>query len=299
MTLVDLPGMTRVPVGDQPSNIEQKIRDIVLEYIRQPTCIVLAVTPANSDLANSDALHMARLVDPEGSRTVGVLTKVDIMDRGTNCAHILRNAHIPLRMGYVGVVLRSQQDINTGTSMAAARRCGFKASVFHRMQSTLSAKPTCCSMPLACMHACTAPHCHNAHAEYSDVAAQCGVSFLARRLNALLVEHIRSLLPVLRRRIQVRKDLLERRSAELSALGDASALEGKSARGAFLLQLLCDYSERLGAMLDGRHAELTTRELSGGARLRHVFIEVCGLRRAEGRLPWDARPTHVLPHLPL
>jgi replication fork clamp-binding protein CrfC len=71
MTLVDLPGMTRVPVGDQPTDIEHKIRDMALEYIRQPTCIILAVTPANSDLANSDALHMARMVDPEGVRTIG------------------------------------------------------------------------------------------------------------------------------------------------------------------------------------------------------------------------------------
>lgn len=47
-------------------------------------------------------------------------------------------------------------------------------------------------------------------------------------------------------------------------------------RGAFLLQLLCDYSERLGAMLDGRHVELTTRQLSGGARVRHVFQELLG-----------------------
>ena len=72
------------------------------------------------------------------------------------------------------------------------------------------------------------------------------------------------------------QDLLEHRSTELAALGDSSPLASKSARGAFLLQLLCDYSERLGAMLDGRHVELTTRELSGGARVRYVFNELFG-----------------------
>ena len=66
--------------------------------------------------------QMARMVDPEGRRTIGVLTKLDIMDRGTNAAHILRNAHIPLRLGYVGVVLRSQEDINKGSPMAEARK---------------------------------------------------------------------------------------------------------------------------------------------------------------------------------
>ena len=63
------------------------------------------------------------------------------------------------------------------------------------------------------------------------------------------------------------QELLDQRTKELIALGDSSPLQSKSARGAFLLQLLCDYSERLGAMLDGRHVELTTRELSGGARV--------------------------------
>jgi vacuolar protein sorting-associated protein 1 len=79
LTLVDLPGLTRVPVGDQPRDIEKQIRDMILRYITKPSCIILAVTAANTDLANSDGLKLARDVDPEGSRTIGVLTKVDLM----------------------------------------------------------------------------------------------------------------------------------------------------------------------------------------------------------------------------
>lgn len=71
MTLIDLPGITKVPVGDQPSNIEHRIREMVLQYIREPSCIILAVSAANTDLANSDALQMAQLVDADGSRTIG------------------------------------------------------------------------------------------------------------------------------------------------------------------------------------------------------------------------------------
>ena len=71
MTLVDLPGIAKVPVGDQPSDIEKRIRKMVLEYIRHPTCVVLAVSAANADLVNSDALELARVVDPDGRRTVG------------------------------------------------------------------------------------------------------------------------------------------------------------------------------------------------------------------------------------
>lgn len=71
MTLVDLPGLARVPVGDQPTDIEERIRKMILEYIRHPTCLILAVSPSNADLVNSDALSMARAVDPEGLRTIG------------------------------------------------------------------------------------------------------------------------------------------------------------------------------------------------------------------------------------
>lgn len=80
LTLVDLPGLTKVPVGDQPSNISEMIREMVLEIISRPNCIILAVTAANGDLANSDGLQIAREVDPTGQRTIGVLTKLDLMD---------------------------------------------------------------------------------------------------------------------------------------------------------------------------------------------------------------------------
>ena len=79
LTLVDLPGMTKVPVGDQPKDIEKQIRDMLLKYVSKPSCIILAVTPGNQDLANSDGLKLAREVDPEGTRTIGVLTKIDLM----------------------------------------------------------------------------------------------------------------------------------------------------------------------------------------------------------------------------
>eukprot|EP00798_Chlamydomonas_sp_ICE-L_P011575 gene11575-34274_t len=232
MTLVDLPGMTKVPVGDQPSNIEQKIREMVLEYVRQPSCVILAVSPANADLANSDAIHIAQMVDPEGVRTIGVLTKLDIMDRGTDASHIMRNHHIPLRLGYVGVVNRSQADINSKSSMVDCRKA--EEDFF------------------------------NAHAEYREVSSQ---------LNAILVEHIRVLMPGLRRRIT---EAMERRQEELHTLGDPQPLQSKSAKGAYILQLLCEYADRFAAMLDGRHQDFSTSQLTGGARVRYVFNEMFG-----------------------
>lgn len=122
LTLVDLPGIAKVPVGDQPENIEEQIRNMCLEYISNPNAIILAVTAANQDLANSDALKLAQTVDPYGNRTVGVLTKLDLMDEGTDASEILMNRVIPLRRGYVAVVNRGQKAVNADQSIREGKK---------------------------------------------------------------------------------------------------------------------------------------------------------------------------------
>ena len=82
--------------------------------------VILAVSPANVDLANSDSLRIARQVDPQGRRTIGVLTKLDLMDNGTNALDILTGRVYPLKLGFIGVVNRSQQDIMAEKPMSQA-----------------------------------------------------------------------------------------------------------------------------------------------------------------------------------
>ena len=72
LTLIDLPGMTKVPVGDQPPDIEIQIRTMLMEFIVRENCLILAISPANSDLANSDALKIAKEVDPQGVLMISV-----------------------------------------------------------------------------------------------------------------------------------------------------------------------------------------------------------------------------------
>lgn len=72
LTLIDLPGMTKVAVGDQPVDIEHQIRDMLLQFITKESCLILAVTPANTDLANSDALKIAKEVDPQGKKSLNM-----------------------------------------------------------------------------------------------------------------------------------------------------------------------------------------------------------------------------------
>lgn len=91
--------MTKVPVGDQPPDIEMQIRKMIVEFVEKDNCLILAVTPANTDLANSDALKLAKEYDPQGLRTIGVLTKLDLMDEGTDAKEVLENRLLPLRRG--------------------------------------------------------------------------------------------------------------------------------------------------------------------------------------------------------
>jgi len=156
LTLVDLPGLTKVPVGDQPRDIEKQIKEMVLKQIQKPNAIILAVTAANTDLANSDGLKLAREVDPEGQRTIGVLTKVDLMDDGTDVVDILAGRIIPLRLGYVPVVNRGQRDIENKKTINSALEN--EKNFFEN------------------------------HKAYRNKASYCGTPYLARKLN--LVCHI-------------------------------------------------------------------------------------------------------------
>lgn len=109
--MVDLPGITSIPVGDQPKNIYEITRDMAFRYIKEKRSIILCVIPANQDLSTSEALKTMRDIDPTGDRSIGCLTKIDIMNRGDDATKILKNQEIPLRYGYVGIKNRSQEDV--------------------------------------------------------------------------------------------------------------------------------------------------------------------------------------------
>lgn len=114
LTFIDLPGLTKVPVGDQPEDIDEQIHNLILKYVKQPNSIILAVVTANTDPSTSESLQIARKMDPEGLRTIAVVTKLDLIDQGTlqDSAELLSGEKIPVKLGIIGVVNRSQKDIN-------------------------------------------------------------------------------------------------------------------------------------------------------------------------------------------
>ncbi|GAA5826136.1 hypothetical protein JCM3770_004054 [Rhodotorula araucariae] len=240
LTLVDLPGLTKIPVGDQPTDIERQIRNLVLDYVSKPNCVILAISPANVDLANSESLKLARAVDPQGRRTIGVLTKLDLMDAGTHAADILTGRVYPLKLGFIGVVGRSQQDINAGKPMDEQLR---SEEDFFRT-----------------------------HPGYRNIAHRCGTKFLAKTLNQVLMNHIRDKLPDMKARLNT---LMGQTQQELNAFG-ASAFLGEGHRGTLILQLMTQFVRDFVASIDGTSLEISTKELCGGARIYYIFNDVFG-----------------------
>lgn len=235
LTLVDLPGLTKVPVGDQPKDIERQIRDMVMKYISKPNAIILSVNASNTDLANSDGLKLAREVDPEGARTIGVLTKVDLMDEGTDVVDILAGRVIPLRFGYIPVINRGQRDIESKKTIREALRD--EAAFFEN------------------------------HPSYKAKSQYCGTPYLAKKLNSILLHHIKGTLPDIKMRID---HSLKKYQQELSMLGP----ELEESPTLIALNMITNFSRDYNEILNGEAKELTSQELSGGARISFVFHEI-------------------------
>jgi dynamin 1-like protein len=263
LTMVDLPGIAKVAVGDQPVDIEQQIRDMCMEYITNPNAIILAVTSANTDLANSDALKLAHEVDPYGERTLGVLTKLDLMDQGTDASEILHNKVIPLRKGYIGVVNRGQLDVESDLSIREGLR---KEKAFFRKHPTYGHDRT--------------------------LSGKLGTENLARVLNATLMHHIRECLPELKNRLG---NMLNEVHMELEELGTSCEEGNKSSLGGHLLSLLSKFVSNFSSTLEGKgnmmsngsasHNSLMSpaggtgilsemNELFGGARISFIFNDI-------------------------
>uniref|UniRef100_A0A8C4RR69 Uncharacterized protein n=1 Tax=Erpetoichthys calabaricus TaxID=27687 RepID=A0A8C4RR69_ERPCA len=122
LTLIDLPGIARVAVGNQPKDIGEQIKRLIQKFIKKQETINLVVVPSNVDIATTEALKMAKEFDPTGQRTLGILTKPDLVDKGNeeNIVDIVRNLVIEMKKGYMIVKCRSQQDIKEKRTLAEA-----------------------------------------------------------------------------------------------------------------------------------------------------------------------------------
>eukprot|EP00927_Polykrikos_kofoidii_P059881 TRINITY_DN54999_c0_g1_i1.p1 TRINITY_DN54999_c0_g1~~TRINITY_DN54999_c0_g1_i1.p1 ORF type:complete len:849 (-),score=138.93 TRINITY_DN54999_c0_g1_i1:174-2720(-) len=240
-TLIDLPGMTRLPVGDQPDDIEHQIRKLVLDFVRKPSCLILAVVAGNVDLATSDALSLARQVDPDGERTIGVVTKIDLVENGADVVSVLEGRVYPLRLGYVGVVCRSLRDVQNGKVLREH---------LHAEEQFFKNNPA-----------------------FRNFSQRFGVSYLARQLNSILLDQILIALPDFKLKAM---QMIQAHEAELQGYGESVSLQ-RGEQGALLLSLLTKFAARFGDAIEGKlpsPQEFSQGQLVGRARIDFIFRDV-------------------------
>jgi dynamin 1-like protein len=241
LTLVDLPGITRIPLrgSDQKQDIEKVTKDMAMRYVGDPRTIVLCVIPANADMTTSDGLQMARQVDPKGVRTIGVITKIDIMDRGTNAKSMILGHEVPLRLGYVGVKNRSQLDIDENKRVFAA---------LNEEKLYFSKHPVYSTMP-------------------QDLL---GTHNLTKKLTKVLFTHIKNYLPEIVKEINaLKKDMDEK----LRNLGPPLPSE-KHEKMQLLWNMVNEFCASFKNVIGGRVIKQQAgkdKQLTGGARIKTYY----------------------------
>ena len=227
LTVIDLPGIVRTATAGQDPAVISQVNDLIGGYLKQERTIVLAVVPANQDIATIDILERARIVDPEGVRTVGVLTKPDLVGPGSEgeVLAVLRNERKPLKLGYVMVKCRSQKELDAGMGPVEARKA----------ESAFFAE----------------------HPDWRQLRSPVlGVDRLTSSLTNLLVGRIQESLPSIKWELQAQLELAQQQVAELGQGLPASQAEKSN----LLMKLMSRYCRVLrqsarGFYSDGMLAE--------------------------------------------
>ncbi|XP_073440805.1 interferon-induced GTP-binding protein Mx-like [Dendrobates tinctorius] len=239
LTLIDLPGIARVAVGGQPEDIGKKIKDLIKKYIERQETICLVVVPCNVDIATTEALEMAREVDPSGERTLGILTKPDLIDKGTeeNVINVINNEVIYLKKGYMIVKCRGQQEIQDKLSLKDA---------IEKEKNFFKDHKVFCDLM------------------YEEKAT---IPFLAQRLTSELVEHINGSLPTLedqiKTKLQITKEELERCGRGVP--------EDESERLSFLVEIIQQFNLDIAHVTQGEESVSLTKTPKLFTRVRSCF----------------------------
>ncbi|XP_054473767.1 interferon-induced GTP-binding protein Mx-like [Anoplopoma fimbria] len=233
LTLIDLPGITRVAVKGQPENIGDQIKKLIQKFITKQETISLVVVPSNVDIATTEALKMAQEVDPNGDRTLGILTKPDLVDKGTeeSVVEIVRNEVIHLKKGYMIVKCRGQKEITERVSLTEAierEKAFFNDHVHFKIL-------------------------------YDEGLAT--VPKLAEKLTLQLVHHIKRSLPQLEEQIKMK---LAQTQAELDKYGSGPPAEAA--------ERLCFLIDRVAAFTKDAISLTTGEEIKFGGRLNMFAI---------------------------
>lgn len=242
LTLIDLPGITRIAQGGQAQNVEEITKNMAKRYCEDPRTIILCVVPANQDMSTSDGLQMAMKLDPKGERTIGVITKIDIMDRGTNAKRMILGEDIPLTLGYVGVKGRSQLDIQEGMKVGEAIREEKKWFAQHPVYS---------NMPQSYL----------------------GTEALVNKLTTVMYRHIKRTMPSIIAEIDGKVVECEK---NIKDLGTALPVEDRE-KLLLVWKLISDFTDKVKAGISGEYnpdIPNIKKDLLGGVRIKLKFNDV-------------------------
>lgn len=120
MTLIDLPGITHVDAENQTFDIHAVTAGMVESYVNNENMVVLVVIPANDDFGNSEALRIAQTFDKEGNRTIGVVSKCDLVPDSSDVVEkirMVREADVKLALGFIAVRNKGPKEENIDIEM--------------------------------------------------------------------------------------------------------------------------------------------------------------------------------------
>jgi replication fork clamp-binding protein CrfC len=247
LTLVDLPGITRIPLknSDQPKDIERITTEMAKRYCGDERTIILCVIAGNIDLTTSEALKYAKEWDKNMIRTIGVITKIDIMDSGTNCKKVLMNQEVELKLGYVGVKNRSQQNIMDKVRVQEGideERRYFQTHPIYR------------SLPKDCY----------------------GTDTLTSKLSRIMYAHIRVSLPDITKEVDEKLKAVEERIKDLGTPLPTSESQRIQLLWSMISQFVNSFKNKITGKFDTKQMALKRDkpDLAGGAKIKSVFFDL-------------------------
>eukprot|EP00633_Aureoumbra_lagunensis_P004582 CAMPEP_0197307348 /NCGR_PEP_ID=MMETSP0891-20130614/4966_1 /TAXON_ID=44058 ORGANISM="Aureoumbra lagunensis, Strain CCMP1510" /NCGR_SAMPLE_ID=MMETSP0891 /ASSEMBLY_ACC=CAM_ASM_000534 /LENGTH=884 /DNA_ID=CAMNT_0042790601 /DNA_START=38 /DNA_END=2692 /DNA_ORIENTATION=- len=223
LTLLDLPGIVRTTVSGQDTSVVRDVNDLIESYLGQERTIVLAVMPANQDIATIDILERAARADPAGERTLAVLTKPDLIDQGAEneVCEVLANRRKPLRLGYHMVKCRSQRELDAKSTLTDAMRA--ERTFFDN---------------------------HPIWSKEDKEKKKTGIIALTKRLSILLVERIRVALPSIKYELQLQRELTTK---EFKRLGGETAASDANQMRAEVVRVIAEYTTLLRQSARGNY----------------------------------------------
>merc|ERR1711871_455660 len=236
LSLTDLPGIIMTALTDkgQPKDIKKQIRDVIGTYISREKTIILAVMPARCDLEADPALELVKDHDPTGARTVGVLTKLDLMNEGTDVIDYLSNTvsqDLQCAHGFFAVRNRPSTEMTSG----GASGCGHTVHEGLVKESDFFSK-------------------HPVYGGRKDLSGRMGIPTLGAALSGILVEHIRACLPSI---VSSLRTMQAKVDGQARGLGPALPVD-EAGQASYVHGLLSGLTRRFVAALEERTSPLNT-----------------------------------------